>query len=57
MSDWLSEKDWSIKIKNNLTEKHLINYKPNLIKAIKVMTENKENRYENYRKEALLDFQ
>lgn len=57
LSDWLSDEDWSIKIKNELTEKHLKNYKPNLIKAIKVMTENKNCRYKKYREEALIDYQ
>lgn len=54
LSDWLSDEDWSIKIKNHLTEKHLKNYKLNLIKAIEVMTAKKEERYKRYRTEALI---
>ncbi|AKM83518.1 hypothetical protein A2422_01450 [Candidatus Woesebacteria bacterium RIFOXYC1_FULL_31_51] len=56
LSDWLSDEDWSIKIKNNLTEKHLKNYKPNLIKALKVMAKMKDDRYRKYRAEALIDY-
>jgi len=56
LSDWLSDEDWSIKVKNHLTEKHLKNYKLNLIKAIEVMTAKKEERYKRYRTEASIDY-
>lgn len=52
LSDWLSDEKWSIKIKNKLAK----NYKLNLIKAIEVMTANKENRYRKYKVEALIDY-
>lgn len=56
LSDWLSDEDWSIKIKNNLIEKNLIDYKPNLIKSLKVIEKKKKERYDKFHKEALLDY-
>lgn len=52
LSDWLSDEDWSIKIKNKLSKK----YKLNLIKAIQVITDNKNIRYDSFRKEAIEDY-
>lgn len=56
LSDWLSDEDWSIKIKNQLTENALVNYKPNLEKSLKVITEKKNARLLKYRTQALKDY-
>lgn len=52
LSDWLSDKEWSVKIKNKLTKKN----KLNLLKAIKVITDNRNLRYKRFKKEALHDY-
>ncbi len=52
LSDWLSEEDWSIKIKDELTVHHLKNYKHNLTKALEVVAEKKRLRHDTFRSEA-----
>ncbi len=52
LSDWLSDEEWSIKIKSKLSEK----YKLNLIKANKVITLNKNIRHNRFKKEAIEDY-
>lgn len=56
LSDWLSDEDWSIKIKNNLIERNSLDCKPNLIKALEVMAKKKKERYSRFYKEALSDY-
>ncbi len=52
LSNWLSEEDWSVKIKDELTEKSLRNYKANLLRSMEVMAEKKRIRHDAFRKEA-----
>ena len=56
LSDWLSDEDWSIKIKDNLTKKYSFKHKPNIEKALRVMAQKMKVRHDNFRKEALRDY-
>lgn len=56
LSDWLSDEDWSIKIKDELADKHLINYKPNLLKSMKILAEKKKLRHVKFCKEAFVTY-
>ena len=56
LSDWLSDEKWSIEIRNNLASQHLINYKSNLIKSLKIIKAKKYIRYAKFRKQALSEY-
>lgn len=56
LSDWLAEKDWSIKIKSKLTDESLKNNKQNIVAAIKVIKAKKKSRHSRFKKEALAQY-
>jgi len=56
LSDWLSDEDWSIRIKDNLTKKYSFKHKSNIEKALRIMALKTKVRHNNFRKEALSDY-